>query len=72
MIRRDPTLIPMTDNDVQDIRDMIAARQKEEALKKADAAAGATNPGASVPGFAVQEEAKRKKDAMTQKERLGL
>jgi len=31
MIRRNPTLIPMTDLDVQDIRNMVA-KQKEQAL----------------------------------------
>jgi len=30
MIRRNPTLIPMSDSDVQDIRDIVA-RQKAEA-----------------------------------------
>ena len=74
MIRRDPTLIPMTDNDVQDIRDMLAARQKEEALKKAEsnASAGTSNVAAGVPGFTAQEEAKKKKDGLTRNERLGL
>lgn len=30
MIRRNPTLIPMTDSDVQDIRDMVLAEKAEE------------------------------------------
>ena len=79
MIRRDPTLIPMTDNDVQDIRDMVAARLKKAEAKQQDASvstsastAGMSNPGASVPGFAAQEEAKIKKEAMSRNERLGL
>ncbi|GJE92182.1 hypothetical protein PsYK624_083400 [Phanerochaete sordida] len=70
MIRRDPTLIPMTDNDVQDVRDMLAARQKEAALQKTE---GMLKDGATgVPGFAAQEEARKKKDVMTKNERLGL
>ena len=79
MIRRDRTLIPMTDNDVQDIRDMVAARLKKAEAKQQDASgsasastAGMSNPGASVPGFAAQEEAKIKKEAMSRNERLGL
>lgn len=70
MIRRDPTLIPMTDNDVQDVRDMLAARQKAQSLQKTEEMLrdGATG----VPGFAAQEDAKRKKDTMSKHERLGL
>ena len=30
MIRRNPTLIHMTDSDVQDIRDMVLAEKSEE------------------------------------------
>jgi hypothetical protein len=33
MIRRNPTLIPMSDYDVQDIRDMLA-KQKGDALQQ--------------------------------------
>lgn len=72
MIRRDPTQIPMTDNDVQDIRDMLAERKKAaEALQPKDEspAAVAVPP---VPGYAAQEEAKKKKDAMSRNERLGI
>lgn len=68
MIRRDPTLIPMTDNDVQDIRDMLVARQNT--LQKAAAKLESAVP--LVPGFAAQEAATKKKEAMTKNERLGL
>lgn len=34
MIRRNPTLIPMTDSDVQDIRDMVAKGKAEEQNKQ--------------------------------------
>lgn len=70
MLRRDPSLIPMTDNDVQDIRDALAARQKAGALQKAEAKLDSLLT--SVPGFAAQEEAKKKKEAMSKNERLGL
>ena len=68
MIRRDPTLIQMTDSDVQDVRDAGKARTKPAATGR-DAM---NKPGASIPGFAVQEEMQRKKDAMSKSERLGL
>lgn len=36
MIRRTPTLIPMSDLDVQDIRDMVALQQREAAAKQTE------------------------------------
>lgn len=36
MIRRNPTLIQMNDNDVQDIRDMVAQQKAEIATRAAD------------------------------------
>ena len=68
MIRRDPTLIPMTDNDVQDVRDAVKARTAAEAATKDTTMKAA----ASVPGFATQEESQKKKEAMSKNERLGL
>lgn len=38
MIRRNPTLIPMSDMDVQDIRNLIAQKKAAEAAEVADAA----------------------------------
>lgn len=67
MIRRDPTLIPMTDNDVQDVRDAV----KERFLMRVFAQEAGLDPDA-VPGFAVQEEAQRKKAEMSKNERLGI
>jgi hypothetical protein len=68
MIRREPTLIPMTDSDVQDVRDAVKLRTK--------AVTGGldtvTKVGESVPGYAAQEEAQRKKEGMSKNERLGL
>lgn len=71
MIRRDPTLIPMTDSDVQDIRDMIEEAKKAAALQKADVKMD-TAVVPPVPGFAAQEEAQRQREAMSKNERLGL
>ena len=68
MIRRNPTLIPMTDNDVQDVRDAVKARTAAEAATKDTNMKAA----ASVPGFASQEESQKKKEAMSKNERLGL
>ncbi|KAI0695445.1 hypothetical protein BC835DRAFT_948547 [Cytidiella melzeri] len=67
MIRRDPTLIPMTDNDVQDVRDAVKARKAEAATRSS-----AAKSGASVPGFLAQMQAQKKKEGMTKNERLGL
>lgn len=38
MIRRNPTLIPMSDMDVQDIRNLIAQKKAAEAAQAMDAA----------------------------------
>lgn len=35
MIRRNPTLIPMTDSDVQDVREMVAQQKEEEQKQQA-------------------------------------
>lgn len=70
MIRRDPTLIPMTDNDVQDIRDFVGARKREQANNGAETSK--TSTSMPVPGFTTQEEAQKKKEAMTKHERLGI
>lgn len=66
MIRRDPTLIPMTDSDVQDVRDAVKTRVRTEAFAR-DAGLLPT-----VPGFAAVEEARKKREAMSKEERLGL
>ncbi|EPS97759.1 hypothetical protein FOMPIDRAFT_1127900 [Fomitopsis schrenkii] len=79
MIRRDPTLIGMTDADVQQVRDMLAAnhaRKAEPARKWGDfkdrvpivdeAGASSSQP------FVAAEHAKREREAMTKGQRLGL
>lgn len=86
MIRRNPTLIPMSDMDVQDIRNLIAHKKAVEAAQVADAAsilmaakgkgkdtyAAPANTAQGGQGYAAAEEAKRKREGMSRDERLGL
>lgn len=79
MIRRNPTLIGMCDTDVQQVRDAVAKRkmQARETAQPFVAApthmksAPATVPPLDQP-FVAAEDAKRKREAMTRDERLGL
>ncbi|TFK80447.1 hypothetical protein K466DRAFT_503870 [Polyporus arcularius HHB13444] len=73
MIRRPPTLIQMTYGDVQQVRDALM-RQKAETLAAqqgvpAQAAAAAGTP--AQPYHHVEEQ-KKKREAMSKDERLGL
>ena len=79
MIRRDPTLIGMTDADVQQVRDMLAANQarKPDATRAlgtlADKAATVEEARASTSQpFVAVEHAKKEREAMTKEQRLGL
>jgi len=85
MIRRNPTLIPMSDADVQDVRDMIARKKVDvagapaPALALAPSSATGDGSGSSKAKDALSpavhvaaEEAKRRRDAMSRDERLGL
>lgn len=79
MIRRNPTLIAMSDLDVQDVRDHV--RRKKEG---AQASAAPSQPPAGVASVGMSistdpskpvvaaEDAKRKREAMSKEERLGL
>ena len=68
MIRRDPTLITMSDNDVQAVRNMVA--QKKAA---AAAAAGGKGKDAALPTpYSAVDEQKKQREAMSRDERLGL
>ncbi|KAH9858750.1 hypothetical protein C2E23DRAFT_799966 [Lenzites betulinus] len=77
MIRRPPTQIPMTDMDVQQVRDAIAA-QKSAAAQQVDTSASTATPaqpkGTPAPSqpYHHAEEAKKKRAAMSRDERLGL
>ncbi|THH15136.1 hypothetical protein EW146_g5293 [Bondarzewia mesenterica] len=73
MIRRNPTLITMSDSDVQDVRSMLA-RKKTEAVSSATNGKGKGKDVSqqSTTPFVAAEEAKRKREAMTREERLGI
>ncbi|TFY58133.1 hypothetical protein EVG20_g8269 [Dentipellis fragilis] len=73
MIRRNPTLIPMTDADVQEIRDLVARRKAEATegmVKEEDTTTAAQQPSAAA--YVAAEEARKKRLAMTKNERLGI
>lgn len=84
MIRRSPTVIAMCDTDVQQVRDAIAKRKNEALAARLASASGKpqTAPTAVPPApaissqpsqpFVAAEDAKRKREAMTREERLGL
>ncbi|KAL7281703.1 hypothetical protein ACG7TL_005021 [Trametes sanguinea] len=76
MIRRPPTQIPMTDMDVQQVRDALEQQQKA-ALAAATAQQGTpATPAQSVVAPTMPyhhvEEAKKKREAMSREQRLGL
>ncbi|TFK93743.1 hypothetical protein K466DRAFT_537421 [Polyporus arcularius HHB13444] len=75
MIRRPPTLIQMTDGDVQQVRTALM-RQKAEKLAAQQGVpltpAQATAADTPAQPYHHVEEQKRKREAMTKDERLGL
>ena len=77
MIRRAPTTIPLTDLDVQQVRDAIAQRKKLAAKQTdggqtpAQAKVATASTSVAQPYHHV-EEAKKKREAMSREERLGL
>lgn len=67
MIRRNPTLIPLEDADVSDIKEFMARRKlvfAEQASKDGK------KDDKKVP-FVAAEDAKRKREAMIREERIG-
>ncbi|THH32274.1 hypothetical protein EUX98_g1920 [Antrodiella citrinella] len=83
MIRRDPTLIALSDNDVQDVRELLRRKAYEEALSRATAGNSAVadntgiSPSARVSAVLMKEygEFAAKRTAMaklSKEERLGL
>ena len=77
MIRRNPTLITMSDADVQDVRNMLAKKQQLQAERVTSA--NSNTPAKGKQGFAPQppataihiaDEAKQRREAKD--ERLGL
>ncbi|GBE81026.1 hypothetical protein SCP_0307490 [Sparassis crispa] len=76
MIRRNPTLIAMSDVDVQQVRDAVAKHKGESPVTPAQPSSSSAVPSGvlqplSQP-FVAAEDAKRKREAMTRDERLGL
>jgi hypothetical protein len=74
MIRRNPTLIAMSDTDVQDVRNMLAKKQAE-GVKSPNPSANVKSkqcPPPQPPAAAVHvtDEAKRRREA--REERLGV
>lgn len=82
MIRRNPTLIAMSDLDVQDVREHIRAKKETtmaasilSSLSQAPVVrAGAGTSISTDPSKPVvhAEDAKRKREALTREQRLGL
>ncbi|RPD74288.1 hypothetical protein L226DRAFT_535741 [Lentinus tigrinus ALCF2SS1-7] len=75
MIRRPPTLIQMTDGDVQQVRNMLARQKAEKlAVKQGVPATPSQAKAAASPAqpYHHVEEQKKKREAMTKDERLGL
>jgi len=74
MLRRDATLITIRESDVDELKEILAARQKERE-QCADDPDGGTAPAAPAradgPHVAI-EEMKRKREAMTREQRLGI
>jgi hypothetical protein len=74
MIRRNPTLIAMSDGDVQDVRNMLAKKQAE-GDKSPNSSSSVKNrqcppPQPSAATVHVTDEAKRRREA--REERLGV
>lgn len=85
MIRRDPTLLALSDIDVQDVREVLRRRAYEHQLASSTPAAGGSASNAAAPGgsastdMAIKEYSVRDFSArraalgkMTREERLGL
>ncbi|RDB25291.1 hypothetical protein Hypma_007724 [Hypsizygus marmoreus] len=75
MIRRTPTLIPMSDFDVQDVRDLLARQKAEHAqhqLLMAKIKRIAENPNMEKEDFEVMEQFKAAAARQEKARRLGL
>lgn len=75
MIRREPTLIPMTDSDVQDVRDKVAKQKAEMASHQALISKMkrlADNPNMTNEDREVYEQMKKSLNERNKAKRLGL
>ncbi|KAL4250728.1 hypothetical protein ABKN59_005449 [Abortiporus biennis] len=71
MIRRNPTLIELTDNDVQDVRDMLVRKALEKHQAKMADSYGSPEKTSS-EAYRKAEEERKKKAGLSRDERLGL
>jgi len=74
MIRREPTLIALNDNDVQDVRDLLARRPfvKQDQIGDAQATDRVTSLDPAMEEYRKMEEERRLRNAASASERLGL
>jgi hypothetical protein len=75
MIRREPTLISMTDSDVQDVRDKVAKQKAEMASHQALISKMkrlADNPNMTNEDREVYEQMKKSLNERSKAKRLGL
>lgn len=75
MLRRDPTPITLRDTDVQELKAIMAKRAKanqDASNATDDSIQPAEDATTSEAPFVHNEEAKKKREAMTREQRLGL
>jgi len=76
MIRRPPTRIAMADSDVQDIRDMVVQKRADAEAVAIRATQMSSGKGkardTTYQPYVAAEDAKRKREAISRDERLGL
>ncbi|KAG8923507.1 hypothetical protein FRC02_011098 [Tulasnella sp. 418] len=73
MLRRDPTPIVLRDNDVQEIRNLMNERKKAiEDAQNSGGGPSAVPVSSTAEPVVAPEEAKRKREAMTRNERIGI
>lgn len=72
MLRRDPTAIALRETDVQEIRQLVSQQIKalREETNKEDS--GTDSAAAPLEPFVATEDAKKKREALSKEERLGL
>ncbi|RDX40448.1 hypothetical protein OH76DRAFT_1490276 [Lentinus brumalis] len=70
MIRRPPTLIQMTDGDVQQVRDALMRQKAETLAAQQGVPAQAAAAGTPAQPYHHVEEQKKKREAMSKDERL--
>lgn len=82
MIRRPPTLIPMTEADIQQVKDFVEARKQAAATDQSTSSTTGVGEGGSNKGKSdtledgegrnAAAESEKERKAMSKEERLGL